>query len=470
VGRTKGETLLNDLLEEGAVQVGGAERLAASDPADHTVLAQSGTASDPAFDSEGAVQATEEWGGGRRRRRRWHIHHRHRPHVHHRHRPHIHHRHRPHIHVSLKKMLSSVGNAFKYLGGKFRDLYNWFKKMFGSAFKFPRLNFKGFARGFMNGVNKIKSHVANLVNRIRGEEMMMLDVGTQFNPMSAGYGIVKSGTQKHTGLLKPIVDHFCNTIHILINPIKRAFNAVVKLITGIIPSWLIKIAKFGGIGFLASFLFSAFTVGGGWAANVGPFSTAFEAGFALELKSNLQIGYTGCYLGGSSGVTQSAGGVSSGIAATAFKKFGNIAGDSATIGIEGDICNLFGLPCKLSLAPSIIFDNSDWSNKNSLALKTFKTCFGRGAEYLTTIQNLELTHEMAVNMVQTLSKEELEANILQAAYNFFKNGFNRLKNCIVSIFKLWIGLALDISAGVDAGSPVKLTFTLDYAYMKQFRG
>jgi len=65
-------------------------------------------------------------------------------------------------------MLSSVGNAFKYLGGKFRDLYNSFKKMFGSAFKFPRLNFKGFARGFMNGVNKIKSHVANLVNRIRG--------------------------------------------------------------------------------------------------------------------------------------------------------------------------------------------------------------------------------------------------------------------------------------------------------------
>jgi len=304
----------------------------------------------------------------------------------------------------------------------------------------------------------------------RGEEMMMLDVGTQFNPMSAAYGIVKSGTQKHTGLLKPIVDHFCNTIHILINPIKQAFNAVVKLITGIIPSWLIKIAKFGGIGFLASFLFSAFTVGGTWSANVGPFSTAFEAGFALELKSNLQIGYTGCYLGGSSGVTQSAGGVSSGIAATAFKKFGNIAGDSATIGIEGDICNLFGLPCKLSLAPSIIFDNSDWSNKNSLALKTFKTCFGRGAEYLTTIQNLELTHEMAVNMVQTLSKEQLEANILQAAYNFFKNGFNRLKNCIVSIFRLWIGLALDISAGVDAGSPVKLTFTLDYAYMKQFRG
>lgn len=365
-------------------------------------------------------------------------------------------------------MLSSVSNAFKYLGGKFQDLYNSFKRMFGSAFKFPRLNFKGFARGFMNGVNKIKSNVANLANRIRGEEMMMLDVGTQFNPMSAAYGIVKSGTQKHTGLLKPIVDHFCNTIHILVNPIKRAFNAVVKLITGIIPSWLIKIAKFGGIGFLASFLFSAFTVGGGWAANVGPFSTAFEAGFALELKSNLQIGYTGCYLGGSSGVTQSAGGVSAGIAATAFKKFGNIAGDSATIGIEGDICNLFGLPCKLSLAPSIIFDNSDWSNKNSLALKTFKTCFGPGAEYLTTIQNLELTHEMAVNMVQTLSKEQLEANILKAAYNFFKNGFNRLKNCIVSIFSLWIGLALDISAGVDAGSPVKLTFTLDYAYMKQF--
>jgi len=452
-------------------------------------------------------------------------------------------------------MLSSVSNAFKYLGGKFQDLYNSFKKMFGSAFKLPRLNFKGFAGGFMNGVNKIKSHVANLVNRIRGaagytflfngcprggkaqswknkgnfqktqcemlcdkdpncnaievngcqhnvecggacyhfygtgsgftngncrtngdqkayakpgEEMMMLDVGTQFNPMSAGYGIVKSGTQKHTGLLKPIVDFFCNAIHLLINPIKQAFNAVVKLITGIIPSWLIKIAKFGGIGFLASFLFSAFTVGGGWGANVGIFSTAFEAGFALELKSNLQIGYTGCYLGGSSGVTQSAGGVSSGIAATAFKKFGNIAGDSATIGIEGDICNLFGLPCKLSLAPSIIFDNSDWSNKNSLALKTFKTCFGRGAEYLTTIQNLELTHEMAVNMVQTLSKEQLEANILKAAYNFFKNGFNRLKNCIVSIFRLWIGLALDISAGVDAGSPVKLTFTLDYAYMKQF--
>merc|ERR1712224_164665 len=100
-----------------------------------------------------------------------------------------------------------------------------------------------------------------------------------------------------------------------------------------------------------------------------------------------------------------------------------------------------------------VWDNSDFNNGNSVALKTFKTCLAPGAEYLHEIENLELTHEMAVNMVQTLSKEELEANIL--------------KNCIVAIFKLWIGFVIDLSAGVQVPLPVKLTFTLDYTYMHE---
>jgi len=396
----------------------------------------------------------------------WHVHHRHRPHVHHRHRPHIHHRHRPHIHISLSKMLSSVSNAFKYLGGKFKDLYNWFKQMFGSAFKLPKLSFRGISHNFMKAVNGIKKGVADLTRKVKGEEEMLLAAKDEWSILTGGLGVVKQGTKKG-GILKVITDGFCKVIHYLVSPIKRAFNAVMKLVTGIIPSWLIKIAAFGGIGFLSSFLFSAFTIGGGWSASYGVAVTSFEAGFGLEVKSNLQIGYTGCYLAGSSGLTQSVGPPSPGMAAAAFKKWGNIAGDSATLAIEGDLCKFFGLPCKFSIAPALVWDNSDFNNGNSVALKTFKTCLAPGAEYLHEIENLELTHEMAVNMVQTLSKEELEANILKAAYNFFKNGFNRLKNCIVAIFKLWIGFVIDLSAGVQVSLPVKLTFTLDYTYMHE---
>jgi len=453
-----GETLLNDLIE-GAPLTKDVD--VASEPIVDIDNAMASDAVTVGAEQDAQVNTKSEL----KSRQGWHVHHRHRPHVHHRHRPHIHHRHRPHIHVSLSKMLSSVSNAFKYLGGKFKDLYNYFKQMFGSAFKFPKLSFKGISHSFMKSVNSIKSGVASLTKKVKGEEML-LDATDEWSILTGGLGVVKQGTKKG-GILKKITDGFCKLIHYIVNPIKRAFNAVVKLVTGIIPAWLIKIAAFGGIGFLSSFLFSAFTIGGGWSASYGVAVTSFEAGFALELKSNLQIGYTGCYLAGSSGLTQSVGPPSPGIAAAAFKKFGNIAGDSATIAIEGDLCKFFGLPCKFSIAPALVWDNSNFNNGKSVALDTFKTCLAPGAEYLHEIENLELTHEMAVSMVQTLSKEELEANILKAAYNFFKNGFNTLKNCIIKIFEMWIGLAIDLSAGVQVSLPVKLTFTLDYTYMDE---
>merc|ERR1712167_188448 len=144
-------------------------------------------------------------------------------HVHHRHRPHVHHRHRPHIHVSLSKMLSSVSNAFKYLGGKFKDLYNYFKQMFGSAFKFPKLSFKGISHIFMKSVNSIKSGVASLTKKVKGEEML-LDATDEWSILTGGPGVVKQGTKKG-GILKKSTDGFCKLIHYIVNPIKRAFNA-----------------------------------------------------------------------------------------------------------------------------------------------------------------------------------------------------------------------------------------------------
>merc|ERR1711871_600577 len=310
--------------------------------------------------------------------------------------------------------------------------------------------------------------------RVAGSGLLDLGVANEVGWTAfGGYAVVK---HSQGGLVKPIVDAFCNLIHVFVNPIKQAFNAVMRLITGIIPAWLIRIATFGGVGALASFLFSTFTVGAGWANVYGVTTDAFEVGFALELRSNMQIGATGCYLGGSSGVTAGEVGLASlpepALAVTAFKQFGNIAGDSATIGLEGDLCKLLGLPCSFAVSASIIWDNTDWTNGNSLALRTFRSCVATGAEYITEIENLEITHEMAVQMVQTMSKEELELNILQAAYNFFRNGFNRLKNCIVNIFNLWIGLGLAVSAtaGLTVGAPVTGTFTLDYTYNSQHGG
>lgn len=275
-----------------------------------------------------------------------------------------------------------------------------------------------------------------------------------------GYASVKLGE----ALVGPVVDGFCNIVKVLLVPIKNAFNAVVKLITGIIPVWLLKIATFGGLGFLATFLFGTFTVGAGWQYTHGISHDAYELGLALELNSNMQLARTGCYLGGSSGITQGSLGVSTGIVVGAFKKYGNVAGDSATVGVEGDICKFFGLPCKFAISAALIWDNSDWHNGDSLALKTFKTCLGYNAEYAIQIENLEITHEMAVNMVQTMSKADLELTILKQAYNFFKNGFNKLKNCIVAIFDLWIGMEIEVTAGVEVGAPVKGTFQLDYTY------
>jgi hypothetical protein len=362
-----------------------------------------------------------------------------------------------------------VGNAFKYLGNGFKNLYESFTQMFGSAFKLPKIDLSGIKDAFSKAVNTIKTKVGELTKAKKTTSL--LEVGAARRLLSenqvqdkwfafGGYASLKFGEP----IAKAIVNAFCSVVKVLVIPIKNLFNAVVKLITGIIPAWLLKIAAFGGIGFLATFLYSAFTLGFGWGYTYGISTDAYEAGMALELGKDMQIGRTGCYLGGSSGLTQGSVGVSTGFVVGAFKKYDNIAGDSTTIGVEGDICKFFGLPCKLAIAAAIIWDNTDWHNGNSLALKTFKTCLGQNAEYAIQIENLEISHEMAVNMVQTMDKEQLKLKILQQAYNFFKKGFGVLKACIISIFNLWIGNEIGISGGVEVGAPVKGTFQLDYTY------
>jgi len=232
-------------------------------------------------------------------------------------------------------MLSSVANAFKYLGKAFKDLYESFKSMFGSAFRLPKISLKVVSQGFQNAVNKVKDSVGRLTHSKTTaalETSTTVDAGAKDKWMAfGGYASVKLGEK----LVGKVVDFFCDIAKVIQVPIKNAFNNVVKLITGIIPVWLLKIAMFGGVGALIStFLFSAFTVGWGWGYTYGISTDSYEIGLALELnKATLQIGRTGCYLGGSSGLTQGSLGVSTGFVVGAFKKFGNIAGDSATIGI-----------------------------------------------------------------------------------------------------------------------------------------
>lgn len=363
-------------------------------------------------------------------------------------------------------MLASVEDAFKYLGNTFKDLYENFKKMFDAKpFKLAKFSISSFANGFQTAADKIKSSV-DIKSLVQGKEMS-LDVGTKDKwTAGGGYAVVKLGEET---LIKPVVDAFCRLIHHLLDPIKKAINSLTKIITGVIPVWLVKIAAFGSVGALATLLFSAFTIGVGWGYTYGVTTDAFEIGMALQLK-DMTVGSTGCYLGGSSGITGGeVGGSGFGISVSAFKEFGNIAGDSATLGIEGDVCKLLGLGCELAISGSIVWDNTDWHNGNSVALQTFKTCLGKDAAYANEIENLQIKHKMTVNMVQTLSKQELERNILEEAYNFFKKGFGTLKNCIVAIFDLWIGLVLDVTAGVAVGAPVKGTFTLDYTYCKEHK-
>merc|ERR1712196_461938 len=228
------------------------------------------------------------------------------------------------------KSTNAVGNAFSKYGRRFVNLYNNFKKMWASKFKMPRLAFsRSIANGISRGVKKITNDVKKLLARVRrSEEFLQLQQDAQWVAGGA-YLAVKFG-EKH--LVKPVVDAFCAVIKVFTNPIKRALNAVMKLVTGILPAWLVKIVAFGGLGALVhQFLCSSFTVGATFAIAHGITADSFEAGFALEFKKNMQIGKTGCYLGGSSGVNSPDVGVSTGFAVSVFKDYGNIAGDALAI-------------------------------------------------------------------------------------------------------------------------------------------
>jgi len=430
-----------------------------------------------------------------------HIPHRHHIHVPHVHIPHRHHIHVPHIHVTLK----TVGDYFKKWGQRFKDLYNAIKEAFsGFRFRLPKVDIgKSIRDGFKKGVDSIKGAMKKLTaDRAKASEakdakdantparrrllqagssllptkeewaaglgrdepvadaQLALRAGTQakWSPPGpgGGYAIVKFG--ENYGV-KQIVTAFCAIIQVVTEPIKAMFNGVMKLITGIIPSWLMKIAVFGGIGALIHhFLFKAFTVGFTFGVTYPWLGTvaedSFEAGFGLEITDKFLIGKTGCYLGGSSGIAMgSVGGAEVGFAVSVFKHYGNIAGDSFTANIEADICKIFGLPCSLDLGGGIILDNG-----KGMAKKTFNDCLKvfTGEEEEQSVYTLE--------MIQTMSKEELEKSILSRAKDFFVNGFGRLKKCLNTIFEQWLGLTLSFSAGADVSLPVAGSFTFDYAF------
>jgi len=406
-----------------------------------------------------------------------HRHHTHVPHRHHTHVPHRHHIHVPHVHVPHIH-ISPLDAAISLLGSGFKKLYDMFTGLFGGKFSLPKVKLGGsIIQGFKNGVDKIRDSIENVMKEKKGE--MLLQTGQEFMPLVPGaYGLIKRGESA----FKPIVTLFCTAIKFLTDPILKAFNSVMQLVTGIVPVWLVKVIAFGGLGaLLHSFLFKAFTVGGTFTiSNQMSGHTAvntFEAGFSLELNDNLQIGKTGCYLAGSSGI----GGLPSikpisgevGMAISTFKQESNIAGESATVAGEVDLCTILQLPCAAKLGGGFIFDNSD-GNMEAM-WNSCKKIFGLGEEdnmlqyghsealELVDIGGKKTGKIFTMEAIQTMSKEELKANILEAAKKFFENGFKNIKNCLTTVFGQWIGITMDVDVGDGKEvTPTDGSYTWDY--------
>jgi hypothetical protein len=437
---------------------------------------------------------------------RWHVHHRHSPHFHHRHHPHIHvpHRHHihiPHIHVPHRHhihvphrhhihvphlhvphrhhihiphihipIVDQVASLVKKWGSKFKELWDAFSSAFsGFKFKLPVVKIGASIRdGFMNAVKKIKGMMATVVKNNKGmlnaRRLLSTEkAGTEIWHPGGAYLIVKVAKP----VVEPVVNFFCNLVQIFAHPIKLAINAVMKLVTGVVPAWVIKIAVFGGLGSLIHhFLFTTFTLGAGFSVTYphpgGIAVDAFEAGFGVEIKDNLQIGKTGCYLAGSSGMgTNIAVEATTGIQLSVFKEYGNIAGETITLSAEGDICKIFGLPCKLELGGGIIFDNGRQDNGEWKMATTGKAClkiFTGEMDYQQQAYTLE--------MIQTFSEEEMQKNVLDAAKNFFEKGFGPHLHCLKTIFEQWLGLTMEISLGGGGGLPLPASgsITFDYTY------
>jgi hypothetical protein len=359
----------------------------------------------------------------------------------------------------------------------FSDLYEMFQSLFGGSFSLPKVTLgSNIISGFKSGVNNIWDSINTLLKSGQGE-MMLVQTSEQFMPPVPGaYGVIKLGEKD---LWRPILSNFCSAIKFFTDPIFRAFNSVLALVTGVIPVWLVKVIAFGGLGALIhTFLFEAFTVSGTFSIGypMAGFANAvntFEAGFSLEIKQNLQIGRTGCFLGGASGLAGPAGLTpikgEVGFAIAAWKKEPMIAGETVTAGGQVDICKIFALPCQAKLGGGFIFDNSK-GNAGRL-WDTCKGIFGFGEESeqeqvlaLVDVGGKRTGQYFSMEAIQTMSSEELQTNILTAAKDFFINGFKNIETCLREVFVLWTGLALDGDCGVSLDIvPASATFVWGYS-------
>jgi hypothetical protein len=376
----------------------------------------------------------------------------------------------PHFHVNL----NTIAACIKKWGSKFKDLYKSFKSAF-SGFRF-RLPFVKMGRkirdGFKKGISAIRGLLTTEVKakpgrRLLADSTALAKTGQQWMPPGPGgaYAIVKLSEK----LVARAVTAFCRIVQLFTNPLKNMFNGLMKLATGFLPKWLIKIVMFGGLGaIIQHFLFKAFCVEGTFTISYPFLGTvaedSFAAGFALEF-TDLQIGKTGCYLGGSSGIAGGQLGPSFevGFNLDAFKHYGNIAGDSLTVGATIDLCKIFHLPCSLSIGGGIIFDNGKGVAKN-VAKKCLKIFTGGQETQALELLEMPSYGGVTLEMLQTMSEEELEGSILSAAKKFFVDGFGRIKDCLVSIFNMWIGLTIGFDAGAKVSLPATGSFTFDYAW------
>jgi hypothetical protein len=374
----------------------------------------------------------------------------------------------PHIH------LKTLEAAISALGGGFKSLYNMFKKMFGGRFKIPVVKIgTSICNNFKNCINRIKGTLKNLR---QGEMLLQGRQQMQFFPSgssSGGYGIVKSHEKSVTSKYG-VLTTFCTCAKALIDPIFKALNSVLQFAKGLLPSWLTKVLEWGGLkSLIDKFLFKAFTMGATFSVAAGFMTTTFEAGVSLEIKPwDLQIGKTGCYLGGSSGI-QAVPGLTPdtevGVAYTMFKEEGNIAGESATVSVKLDLCKIFALPCGASIGGSIVFDNSKGNLQQMW--NSCKSLFGLREENsqeealaLVDVRGKKTGKYFTMEAIQTMSKEELERNILESAISFFKNGFKNIKTCLNTVFNQWIGFGPEFEAGNSAKPvPTEGSYTWDYA-------
>jgi len=333
------------------------------------------------------------------------------------------------------------------------------------------------AKGFECAVNKIKAPVLrkiqeqeivkNLSRRRRGwgvtrrrrsGRRLLTDVKSET-------GVVLDGAYQSvkTGAFTPILEEFCKIVRVFSDPIVHMFNGVISFFKSLFPSWLKTIMEWGGLKDLGNWLFKAFTIGAGFGIdyNIGGVNSvqAFEAGFSISVDNwaTLQVGKTGCYLAGASGLTvPGAGSSEMGMQLTAFKTEGNIAGETMTAGFELDICKLLQLQCSVKLGAAVIFDNGAGK-----AEKLWKDCKSMLIGSEEALQLGDRTHLIA--SIQAMTKAEMKENVIEAATKFFDRGFKDIASCFNTLSDTILGIQLEGECGVS-GVPFPATgeFTFDF--------